>query len=158
MALYPVAGCRIYIGGVLSDKNSDFIASDFSSQTWTEVDGWTAAGPIGDTGALITTPIINRGRDTKQKGTSNAGQMQNEFTQIVTDAGQIALLAASLPTNKNNYAFRVDLNDAVGGAPSKRFFIGLVMNFEESGGNANTIRLVKSTFEVNSNIVRVAAT
>lgn len=158
MALYPVAGCHIYIGGVLSDKSTDFIASDFSSQVWTEIDGWTNCGPIGDSGQLITTPIINRGRDTKQKGTSNAGQMQNEFTQIVTDAGQILLIAASVPTNKSNYAIRVDLNDAAGGAPSKRFFIALIMNAEESGGVANTIRMLKSTFEVNSNIVRVGAT
>jgi hypothetical protein len=158
MALYPVAGCHIYIGGVLSDKITDFIAADFASQVWTEIDGWVNAGPIGDSGQLITTPIINRGRDTKQKGTSNAGQMQNEFAQNTLDPGQILLLAASLPTDKNNRAFRVDLNDAVGGAPGKRFFIGLVMDFVEAGGGANTIRMVKSTFEVNSNIVRVAAT
>ncbi len=158
MALYPVAGCRIYIGGVLSDKNSDFVAADFSTQVWTEIDGWSSSGSIGDTGALITTPLINRGRDAKQKGTSNAGQMQNEFVALPTDAGQILLLAASAPSNKNNYAFRDDLNDASGGAPSKRYFVALVMNAEEAGGGANTMRMVKSTFEVNSNIVRVAAT
>lgn len=158
MPLYPVAGMKIYIGGVLADKITDFVAADFASQVWTEIDGWTTCGPIGDTGQLITTAIINRGRDAKQKGTSNAGQMQNEFAQNVLDPGQILVLAASLPTNKNNYAFRVDLNDAVAGAPGKRYFVALVMNFEESGGGANTIRLVKSTFEINSNLVRVAAT
>lgn len=158
MALYPVAGCHIYIGGVLSDKSTDFVVGDFASQVWTEIDGWTNAGPIGDTGQLITTPIINRGRDTKQKGTSNAGQMQNEFAQNVLDAGQLLLIAAAAPTDKNNRAIRVDLNDAISGAPSKRYFIALIMNAEESGGGANTIRMLKSTFEVNSNIVRVAAT
>jgi len=158
MALYPVAGCHIFLGGVLSDKATDFIAADFTSQVWTEIDGWVAAGPIGDTGQLITTPIINRGRDIKQKGTSNAGNMQNEFAQNVTDAGQLLLIAAAQPTDKNNRAIRVDLNDAVGGAPSKRFFIALIMNAEEVGGGANTIRMLRSTFEVNSNIVRVAAT
>jgi hypothetical protein len=158
MALFPVAGCHIYIGGVLSDKSTDFVAADFSTQVWTEIDGWTNAGPIGDSGQLITTPIINRGRDTKQKGTSNAGAMANEFTQIILDPGQILLLAASIPTDKSNRAIRVDLNDAVGGAPSKRFFIALIMNAVESGGGANTIRMLKSDFEINSNIVRVAAT
>lgn len=156
--LYPVAGCHIYIGGVLSDKSTDFVAGDFSAQVWTEIDGWTNCGPIGDTGQLITTPIINRGRDTKQKGTANAGSMQNEFTQIVGDAGQVLLIAASAPTDKNNRAIRVDLNDANGGAPSKRYFIALIMDAEESGGGANTIRMLKSKFEINSNIVRVAAT
>jgi hypothetical protein len=49
MSLYPVAGCKIFIGGVLSDKNADFVASDFTSQTWTEIDGWEQMGAIGDT-------------------------------------------------------------------------------------------------------------
>lgn len=158
MALYPVAGCHIYMGGILSDKSTDFVAADFASQVWTEIDGWTSSGPMGDSGQLITTPIINRGRDTKQKGTANAGSMQNEFTQIVTDPGQILLIAASAPTDKSNRAIRVDLNDAAGGAPSKRYFIALVMDAVESGGGANTIRMLKSTFEINSNVVRVAAT
>lgn len=158
MALYPVAGCHIYIGGVLSDKNADFVVGDFASQTWVEIDAWSQSGAIGDTGALITTALINRGRDAKQKGTSNAGSMQNVFAINALDAGQIALIAASLPTNKSNYAFRVDLNDAVAGAPSKRYFIGLVMNAEEANGSANTIRNLNSTIEINSNIVRVAAT
>lgn len=158
MALYPIAGEHIYIGGILSDKSTDFVAADFSTQVWTEIDGWTQAGNIGDTGALITTAVINRGRDVKQKGTANAGSMQNKFASIPTDAGQIALLAASAPANKNNYAFRIDLNDAVGGAPSKRYFVGLVMSAQENGGGANTVRELDATVEVNSNVVRVAAT
>ncbi len=39
--LFPVAGCSIYIGGQLSDKSTDFIASDFATQTWTLIDGWS---------------------------------------------------------------------------------------------------------------------
>jgi hypothetical protein len=241
MSLFPVAGSHIYIGGVLSDKNADFVASDFTSQTWTEIDGWSQAGTIGDAGALITTPLINRGRDAKQKGTANAGSMQNIFAFNASDAGQLALIAASLPSNKNNYAFKILWNDAApvtsavvtvtiaapgvvtdtahglsvgdqvsfattgalptglvagttyfvktvpdansytlaataGGSAitttgtqsgvhtrssvpvaSQRYFIGLVMNAQESAGAANTIRNLDSTIEINSNIVRVAA-
>ena len=156
--LYPVAGCKIYIGGVLSDKATDFVASDFSGETWVEIDGFTNMGAIGDNAQVITTPLINRGRDVKQKGTANAGSMDLEFAQIVADAGQIALVNAAAPSDKNNYAFRMDLNDADGGAPSKRYFIGLVASAEESGGGANTIRMLKAKVEINSNIVQVAAT
>jgi hypothetical protein len=158
MALYPVAGCRFFIGGILNDKATDFIASDFNGQTWTEVDGWMNMGGIGDAAQIITTPLINRGRDQKQKGTSNAGSMQNQFAVVPLDAGQALLIAAGAPTNKNNYAFRIDMNDAVAGAPSKRYFIGVVATGEESGGGANTIQVLAATVEVNSNIVRVAAT
>lgn len=158
MSLYPVAGSKIYIGGVLDDQADDFVAADFDGQSWALIDGWSQMGPIGDNAALITSNIINRGRDIKQKGTANAGSMQNVFAQMVDDPGQIALIAAAAPSNRNNYAFRIDLNDADGGAPSKRYFVGLVMSAQESGGEANTIRNLNATIEINSNIVSVAAT
>ena len=154
--LFPVAGCKIYIGGVLASKATDFIESDFSGESWVEIDGWSQMGGIGDAAQLITTALINRDRDLKQKGTRNAGSMENVFAILPTDAGQIALRAAE--TTKNNYAIRIDLNDASGGAPSKRYFIGLVMNAREVGGEANVIQNLNATIEINSNIVRVAAT
>jgi hypothetical protein len=98
--LYPVAGCHIYIGGVLSDKSTDFVATDFNGQSWTEIDGWTQMGAHGDTAAVITSQLINRSRDIKQKGTSNAGQMQNVFAEIKTNAGQLALIAAPRPRTR----------------------------------------------------------
>lgn len=240
MGLYPVAGCRFFIGGQLSDKSTDFVAADFAGQSWTEVDGWSQMGDIGDSAQVITTSLINRGRDSKQKGTSNAGSMQNVFAKIDTDPGQIAMIAAV--KYKQNYAFKIELNDnaevsltgvsmsaaspgvvskvahglvanqaltfAAGsgtlptgvvegtqyfvktvssadaftisatpggsaivttGSPSgtysvtalkagsQRLFIGLVMGAPETGGDANTIRNMTSTVEINSNIVPVAA-
>lgn len=153
--LYPVAGMRIYIGGVKQTQNTDFVAADFSGEVWTEIDGWETAGAFGDAAQVITTSIINRGRDLKQKGTANAGSMQCQFAQLDGDAGQIKLKAAAAPSNKSNYAFRVDGSE--GGTPSKRYFVGLAMGFTEQGGGANTIRMVQSTIEINSNIVPVAA-
>jgi hypothetical protein len=162
VALYPIAGQRIYIGGVKPDQNTDFVAADFTSQTWVEIDGWVNAGAVGDNTALITTALINRGRDVKQKGTANAGQMQNQFAVIADDPGQIALLAAAAGSNKNNYAFRVLGNDAPASGPdpepSERLFVGLVMSAQEPGGDANTIRMLDATIEINSNIVKIAAT
>jgi hypothetical protein len=159
MSLYPVAGCKLYIGGVLSDKATDFVEADFTSQTWVEIDGWEQMGSFGDTAQVITTSLINRGRDVKQKGTRNAGQMQNVFAINAADAGQIALIAAE--KTSNNYAFKVELNDkpaGVGATPSMRYFIGLVTSAQEAGGEANTVQKLNATIEINSNIVPVAAT
>jgi hypothetical protein len=161
MALYSVAGCKLYIGGVLDDQSDDFVASDFSSVEWTEVSGWSQCGAIGDTSQVITTSLIGEGRDKKMKGTRNAGSMQNVFACDDTDAGQIALIAAE-KTNKN-YAFKIELNDAASGppspvpVPSMRYFIGMVMSASEQGGEANTVRNLDCTIEINSNVVRVAA-
>lgn len=161
MSLSAVSGQKIYIGGQLDDQAADFVAADFSSQTWVEIDGWTQVGAIGDTAALISTDLVNRGRTIKQKGTRNAGQMQNVFAIIPEDAGQLALIAAEA-TNKN-YAFRIDNNDAATSPaspvpqPSKRYFVGLVMTAQEAGGSANTVQGLNATIEINSNIVKVAA-
>jgi hypothetical protein len=150
--LYPVAGSKLYIGGVLETKNEDFVESDFASQSWTEIDGWSQMGAVGDAAQTITTPLINRNRDLKQKGTSNAGSMQNTFAALENDAGQIALLAAAEPSNKSNYAFRIDLSNG-----AKRYFVGLVTTAQDAGGEANTMGNMSATIEINSNIVRVAA-
>ncbi len=155
MSLNAVAGQKLFIGGQLDDKATDFVASDFAGQSWVEVDGWETCGSAGDTAALISTDLINRGRTIKQKGTKNAGQMQNVFAIVPGDAGQTALIAAS--TTNKNYAFRIDNNDGVV-TPSKRYFVALVMNAEEVGGSANTIQKLNATVEINSNIVKVAAT
>lgn len=160
MSLYPVAGCKIYIGTALDDKSTDFVESDFSSVTWKEIDGWQQMGTAGDTAQIITTSLINRNRDLKQKGTRNAGSMENVFAIVPTDEGQIALIAAE-KTNLN-YAFKIELNDkpASGAAPkpSQRLFVGLVTSAAEAGGEANTMQMLNATIEINSNIVHVAAT
>ena len=155
--LFPVAGARFYIGDATATQTDDFEASDFSAVTWQEVDGWETAGAKGDTAEVITTQLINRGRDVKQKGTRNAGSMQNMFASIPGDAGQAAMLAAEQSTN--NFAFRVVYDDIPSGGSTgtTHYFVGLVMSWSDQGGGANTTRMREATVEINSNIVEVAA-
>ncbi|WP_018900422.1 hypothetical protein [Rhizobium sp. 2MFCol3.1] len=157
--LYPVAGCKIYIGPAMDLPDEDVDASDFTAITWTEIKKWTQMGGFGDASALITTSLIDQGRDVKQKGTRNAGSMANVFAVAATDPGQIAVIAAE-KTNQN-YPFKIELNDkpAVGASPknSLRYFVGLVTSANEQGGEANTVQNMNVTVEINSNIVRVAA-
>ena len=107
--LYPVAGCRYFIGAAVNLPDVDVMETDFASVTWTEVKNYMEAGALGDAAALITTPLIDRKRDLKQKGTRNAPSRQDNFAAVPADAGQIAMLAAS--NSDYNYPFRVDLND-----------------------------------------------
>lgn len=159
--LYPVAGAKIFIGDAKATQTADFVASDFSAVSWTEIDGWETMGSIGDTAQTITTSMINRGRDVKQKGTRNAGSMQNVFAILATDPGQLALIAAE--KTSSNYAFKIEFDDAATSPasptpqPSKRYFVGLVTTAQEAGGGANTIQKLNATIEINSNIVHVAA-
>lgn len=151
MALHPVAGGRIYIGAAaMDDQADDFVEADFSGVTWTEIDGWQTAGRIGDTSQLISTDLINRGRTIKQKGTRNAGSMGNTFAIIGDDPGQLALIAAE--ATDDNYPFRLVWPNG-----ETQYFIGLVMSAAETNGQANTIRVMEATVEVNSNIVTVTS-
>jgi hypothetical protein len=116
-------------------------------------------GSAGDTAQVITTSLINRGRDVKQKGTKNAGNMQNVFAIVPNDPGQIALIAAA--QSNSNYAFKIELNDkpptGTAPTPSTRLFVGLVTSASEAGGSANTVQNLNANIEINSNIVHVAA-
>ncbi|MGX9443860.1 hypothetical protein ACWX0K_14960 [Nitrobacteraceae bacterium UC4446_H13] len=159
--LYPVAGSKIFIGGTMATQSDDFDAADFTSVTWVEIDGWSQMGAVGDAAQVISTDLINRGRTTKQKGTRNAGSMQNVFAKIAADAGQAALIAAE--KTSSNYAFKIEFDDAATSPasptpqPSKVYFVGLVTSAQQAGGTANTVQNINSTIEINSNVVNVAA-
>lgn len=144
--LFAVAGSKIYIGGVLASQIADFVEADFSGQTWTEIDGWETCGAIGDVAEVISTNLINRGRTIKQKGTRNAGTMENTFAVIDGDAGQNLLKTAEAADD--NYAFRIDWSTG-----EQFYFIALVMTKSRPGGGANTVQMIAATMEINSNIV-----
>ncbi len=158
MALLPVAGMRIYIGNQMDDQATDFVEADFTAESpdsWIEIDGWQTMGPIGDAVTDIATDLINRGRTVHQKGTAGAPTMSNTFVQIAADPGQVAVVAAGQPANKDNYAFKIVGNET--GTPSKLYWVGLVMGTPEQGGGANTIRTLNVNIQINSNIVHVDA-
>ena len=108
--LYAVAGATISMGAAMAAPSADLTEASFAAVSWTEIDGWETVGAYGDAAALITTALINRGRDIKQKGTFNAGQMQNNFAILPADAGQIALKAAA--RTRYNYPFKIEWDDA----------------------------------------------
>ena len=58
--LLAVAGSKLYIGGVKASQAADFVAGDFTSETWVLIDGWTQMGAVGDAAQVITSSLINR--------------------------------------------------------------------------------------------------
>lgn len=107
MALQAVNGSKIYIGTRVAPKGAVVLA-DFAAQeaAWTEIDGWTQSGSLGDTQEIISQNFINQGRTRNIKGTLNGGSMENTFAPIVNDPGQLKFkqaIAACSP-----YAFKVE--------------------------------------------------
>lgn len=157
MTIYATNGAKLYIGGALSSKATDFVESDFDSQSWVEIGEIEALGTVGDTSAEITFDSISANRTRRLKGTRNAGAMEVVCGIDYEDPGQIALIAAEKTIH--DYAFRIVMNDAPdGGSPSERLFIAKVGSAAEALETANNVMKLNATLWVNSNVVHVDAT
>lgn len=156
--LYAVANSKIFIGGEVTAKDT-VTAADFTSQTWVEITGWTAAGAIGDTQEVIEQTVISSGRVRKAKGTRNAGTMENTFLPDGTDPGQIAFKAAIASCKP--FAFKIEWGAGCLGpeddlpAGQTDMFFGLALPGAKAGGEANTAQLRSWAIAVDSNILEV---
>lgn len=158
MTIYATNGARIYIGGPLAAKSTDFILTDFSGQTalWTEIGETEGLGTVGDTSAEITFDGIASQRTRRLKGTRNAGSMEVVCGIDPEDEGQQAAIAAE--KTPHDYAFKMVLNDApAGGTPSERYFVAKVASAAEQYDTANSVMKLNIALWVNSNVVRVDA-
>lgn len=154
--IFATAGARLSIGGALAAQTTDFVLGDFAGQSWIAINWMENIGAFGDEAANITFDAIEQQRTQKLKGTRNAGDMTLVCGIDYEDAGQIALRAAE--AEPNNFAFKVQFNDApLGGTPSERYFVGLVMSARETLDTANNVMKLNATIGINSNIVRVNA-
>ena len=161
MAVFKTAGSKIFIGPVIPDSPTgiDFVVGDFTSLSpYVEIKNTTNLGAFGDTAAAITSDEVGRERTRKAKGTRNAGTMTLTCNDNPTDPGQLACYAAE-QDDVNNYAFQVTMNDAVvGGTASVRYFAAKVTSTPENLGGPNQFAAVTFTLDIDSNVVRVAAT
>ncbi len=157
MAIFTTAGSKFYIGGPLDPNYSEaLIESDFTGQVWTEVAPLESIGSFGDTANEVTFTSIGEGRVNKLKGSRDAGVIELVAGLDYGDSGQTAMLAAE--ATPNSYACRVVFNDApLGGSPSQRLFVGMVMSAAEQLDGADNVMKVNFRVAVNSNIVRIAA-
>ncbi|MEQ8482720.1 MAG: hypothetical protein RID98_03785 [Roseitalea porphyridii] len=156
MTIYATAGSKLYIGGVLADKSSDFVESDFDSITWAEIKSLESLGTLGDQANEVTIDIIGEERTKRFKGTRNAPPMEVVCGLDYSDAGQQAVIAAEKEIH--DYAFRVVFDDAPsGGTPSERMFIAKVASASEAYDTANSVMKLNVSLWVNSNVVRIDA-
>lgn len=156
MPIFATNGTKLYIGGVIYDKGSDYSIVDFVGRTWAEIQNIENLGSVGDASAEIAVALINRGRTQRLKGTRSSGNMEVACSFDSADAGQAALIAAEKTIH--DYAFRLVLNDApAGGTPSERYFIAKVGAATEAYEAADNSVKLNASLWVNSNVVSVNA-
>lgn len=159
MPIFATAGSKVFIGTALAATAVDFVAADFTAQTWTQIGSLESIGSLGDTSSEITFDDIGKGRTQKAKGPRNAGTMELVAAIDYADPGQIALIAAEkLP---HSFAFKIEFNDkpATGASPknSQRLFTAKIMSASEALDNAGSIMKMSASLSIDSNIVRVNA-
>ena len=107
--LQAISGSKIYIGTrVALPTDLTVELSDFTAQEseWIEINGWTNAGSLGDTREAITQNFIGAGRTLTINGTANSAALDNVFSPLPNDPGQIRLRDAV--SGCANYAFKIE--------------------------------------------------
>lgn len=156
-AIFSVAGTRISVGGVMSNKVTNFVAADFNIESWTLINWVENLGQFGDEAAEIAFSPIDLNRTQKLKGVFNSGNLTLVVGRDYTDSGQNIVNAGNaLPYD---YGFRVVFNDmpAGGVAGSIRYFIAKIMSFREQFDTVNNVIRANITLGINSNVVVVNA-
>lgn len=120
-----LSGAKLYI--CATAQNSDLNEAAFEALTYVQIKGVGSHGETGTNTNVVSYDTWDTEFVQKAKGTSNAGDPEVELARIPADAGQVILRTAGDHFNKNNYAFKIELNDAPAlGTPTTIFNRGMV--------------------------------
>lgn len=120
-----LSGSKLYVCATV--QNSDLNLAAFEALTWVQVKGVGSHGETGTNTNIVSYDTWDTEFVQKAKGTSNAGDPEVELSRIAADAGQLILRTAGDHFNKDNYAFKIEKNDAPsGGTPTYIYNRGLV--------------------------------
>jgi hypothetical protein len=148
MGSSTAAGTTIAISAALPATPD---AAGYGALTLTEIGAVESIGSIGaNTNKTEFTPL--KGPKLKFKGSTDYGSLQPSLAHDDGDAGQNLMRTASAPSNNALYAFGVTYPNG-----EKRYFQGRVFGYPEDVGNADAIIMAKPTIEINTVIVKVAA-
>ena len=129
-----------------------FDATGYAALTFTEIGQIEKIGALGAAFAKVEfTPL--KGPKQKHKGSVDYGSLQPSLAHDDADAGQTLLRTAGADATSKLYSFKVTLADG-----AKRFFQGRVFGYPETIDGADTILMAMPTIEIDTAIVKVAAT
>ena len=123
----------------------------YAALTYTEIGGIEKIGAIGATFNKVEfTPL--KGPKQKHKGSVDYGSLQPSLAHDDEDAGQTLLRTAGADATSTLYSFKVTLADG-----AVRYFQGRVFGYPEKIDGAASILMASPTIEIDTPIVKVAA-
>lgn len=127
-----------------------FDAAGYGALTYTEIGNIEKIGAIGASFAKVEfTPL--KGPKKKFKGSVDYGSLQPSLAHDEADAGQ-TLLRTAANDLVTLYSFKVTYPDG-----AKRFFQGRVFGYPETTDGADTVIMATPTVEIDTVVVKVAA-
>ena len=150
---YTHSSDKLYISTTPQNEDLDDHASNgFPSLIYTEVKGVGSVGELGLNTNIVSYDTWGSDVISKGKGLTDAGSADVEMLRVATDPGQIAMRAAGATTNKNNYAFKIDLQDG-----TTRYFRALVAGPRHPGGRNEDFDLDVYTLGANQSTLDIPA-
>lgn len=154
MAVQTAAGAKLYIGPADDSASS---SGDYIGLSYDEVAEIEDIGEFGDSVNEVTFTALSDRRVRKFKGSFDAGTLELTLGRDPSDDGQGAMIDAL--ASDDDYAFKVELNDAEGsGDPTTFFFRGKVMSYTAQIGNTENVVRASASIAINSEIIEVPAT
>lgn len=125
-------------------------ATGYAALTLTEIGGVEKLGAIGAVFSKIEFQPL-KGPKQKHKGSPDYGSLQPSMAHDDDDAGQTLLRTAA--TSNSLYSFGITYPDG-----AKRYFQGRVFGYPETVDGADTIIMGNPTIEIDTEVIKVAAT
>lgn len=150
---YTHSSDKLYISTTPQNEDlDDHAVNGFPSLVYTEVKGVGSVGELGLNTNIVSYDTWGSDVISKGKGLTDAGSADVEMLRVATDPGQIAMRAAGATTNKNNYAFKIDLQDG-----TTRYFRALVAGPRHPGGRNEDFDLDVYTLGANQSTLDIPA-
>ena len=155
MAVETAAGSKFYIGPQNSSASAQ---GDYEGLTYVQVGEVESIGEFGDSFNEVNFISLSNRRVKKFKSSKNAGNIQIVIGHDSADSGQDNLNTAL--ASDEDYAFKVELDDAGTGSPSSPttfYFRGKVMAAPVTPGEADNIVRIAATIGINTDVLEVDA-
>ena len=125
-------------------------AVGFAALTWTSIGEVTELGEFGRVYNIVKLNLLKDRRTVKRKGSYDDGTVAAQMARVPDDAGQTILVAAV--NSDSSYSIKVTLQDG-----TKFYFSAQISSYTTNVGNVDQITSATVNFEIDNNIIEVAA-
>ena len=146
---YTSAGTKIFIG---ADEPATFDKAGFEAVVWTEIGEVTDLGEFGKEYNIVNHNPLGTRQTIKRKGSYDNGAISLNLARDISDAGQVALLAAL--DSDDSYSIKVVLADS---ATTHLYTTAQVSSFTYNVGGVDSITSGTVALQIDNEILSEAA-